>query len=121
MAMSSLGFYNPLFAPAIVAGGVYKYFTSDDDEVVDVASPDLPPDPVYTQPAAPPPPPKKSSGGGYVAPTPPEPPPDPVESSGLSGLQMAAIGLGVLALGAVAWKIKSKGGFSRNSHDEDEN
>jgi hypothetical protein len=120
MAMSSLGFYNPLFAPAFVAAGVVKYFTSEDDEVVDVASPDLPPDPVYTQPAAPPPPPpKKSSGGGYVAPTPAAPPPPPVESSGLSGLQMAAIGIGLAAVGAVVWKFKKRGGFSRNSHNEE--
>lgn len=73
----------------------------------------------YVAPAPAKPAPAKPSGGGYVPPTPAPPPLPPVESSGLSGLQMAAIGLGVLALGAVAWKIKNKGGFSRNYHDED--
>jgi hypothetical protein len=63
--------------------------------------------------------PSGGGGGGYVAPTPAAPPPLPVESSGLSGLQMAAIGLGGVAVLAVIWKIKNKGGFSRNSHDED--
>jgi hypothetical protein len=34
-------------------------------------------------------------------------------------MQMAAIGLGLAAVGAVVWKIKKRGGFSRNYHDED--
>lgn len=73
----------------------------------------------YVAPAPAKPAPAKPAGGGYVAPTPAAPPPPPVESSGLSGLQMAAIGLGGVAVLAVIWKIKNKGGFSRNSHDED--
>jgi hypothetical protein len=73
----------------------------------------------YVAPAPAKPAPAKPAGGGYVAPTPAAPPPPPVESSGLSGMQMAAIGLGLAAVGAVVWKIKKRGGFSRNYHDED--
>jgi hypothetical protein len=64
----------------------------------------------------------KASGGGHVAPT-PALPPTPVEPpsmmSGISPTMIFAGLLGLGALGAVAWKIKNKGGFSRNSHEED--
>jgi len=121
MALGSLGIVVPILASAGIYGAAADYLFGDDDDVVDVASPNLPPDPVYTQPSQPATSkPSGGGGGGYVAPTPAAPPPPPVESSGLSGIQMAAIGLGVLAVGAVVWKVKTKGGFSRNSHDEDE-